>query len=316
VKIVFLVAAIYLTYFPAKGQALSADSIITIQSIANSVSALAHDSMGGRGNGSREILLAATYIATRFKEAGLSPVAGVDGYFFPYTFKTLYGRLNEVNVIAALKGKISPDTMVIFSAHYDHLGRFSYNNNTDNIYNGANDNASGVATLFELAKYYKAKNDNRYTILFAAFSGEELGLWGSKQFASELKRKLVHAVINFDMLGRPMPEKPDKAMVVGNNSSRIIKKLNKQLGPERSFFIRDQYLSQQLLIRSDHASFSHFKTSFSIMCTSPYDRYYHTVDDEIYTIDYAFLRQTIVNIARACEVYTGSVLLSNVKEKK
>ncbi|HMJ47437.1 MAG TPA: M20/M25/M40 family metallo-hydrolase, partial [Ferruginibacter sp.] len=263
-------------------------------------------SMKGRFTSSRGANNSAAFIAKRFQHIGLSPIAGNDGYYSFYSIRIESESFLAKNVVAGIKGKTSPDTIVIFSAHYDHIGFIPKDVDhvlKDSIYNGANDNASGVATMIELAKYYKAKNKNRYTLVFVAFSGEETGLNGSRDFAAKLDKKKVHAVINFDMVGRPVAENKKYAMVIGENSYFVNKLLNKQLLNKKNFFVRDQFPYYDLISRSDHASFPHYSNAISIMCTAPYDIYYHKVGDELETIDFEFLFTTTTNIARACEVF-------------
>jgi len=302
-KKIILIGSMFI--LPATGFTQVHDNIITIESLRHSVSALSHDSMQGRGNGAPGIEKAATFIAARFREAGLQPLAGFEGYFSTYIAHPHIGSpMASKNVIGALKGKISPDTIVIFSAHYDHMGIVYFNTKkSDRIFNGANDNATGVATLIELAKFYTQAADNRFTLVFVAFSAEELGLLGSADLANQLDKNKVHAVINFDMLGRPVSKKKKNAMVIGNNMFSIVNKLNRH-NPIEKFFIPDRYPKEQLLIRSDHYSFQDYKTSFSIMCTSPDDKYYHSEKDEIQTIDFEFLLYTTLRIADACKIYT------------
>jgi aminopeptidase YwaD len=104
------------------------------------------------------------------------------------------------NVIGYIKGKTKPDSMVIISAHYDHLGRMG----KKTYFPGANDNASGVSMMLELARHYaKPENQPDYTIFFMAFGAEEIGLLGSKYFTEHpyffLTR--IRFMINLDLLG-------------------------------------------------------------------------------------------------------------------
>lgn len=104
------------------------------------------------------------------------------------------------NVIGYIKGKTMPDSMIIISAHYDHLGKMG----KKTYFPGANDNASGVAMMLELARYYaKPENQPDYTIFFMAFGAEEIGLLGSKYFTEHpyffLTR--IRFMINLDLLG-------------------------------------------------------------------------------------------------------------------
>jgi Zn-dependent M28 family amino/carboxypeptidase len=101
-----------------------------------------------------------------------------------------------------LPGKSKPKEIVIFSAHYDHVGISSINKK-DSIMNGANDNASGVTAVLMLAEYFARQGNNERTILFCAFAGEELGLIGSKNFRNYLIPESIVAVINIEMIGVP-----------------------------------------------------------------------------------------------------------------
>ena len=272
----------------------------------HSVSALSHDSMSGRATGSVGLHKAAQFIAGRFKEAGLSIVSGNNGYFSNYQIKVngIDSLITSSNIVGGLKGKISPDTIVIFSAHYDHIGHIKGRSSKDTVFNGANDNASGTALLIELAKYYRSRNDNRYTILFVAFTDEEIGLVGSRQFVTRLDKTKVHAVINFDMVGRPINSNYRFAMVIGEYAQKAVSILNRELGSKKKFFIRDQFPYESLMYRMDHYSFPHYKNCFSIITSSPNDKYYHRLTDEFDTIDFPFLLMTTQNVAAACVAYT------------
>jgi aminopeptidase YwaD len=102
------------------------------------------------------------------------------------------------NIIGYIEGSAEPDSMIAFTAHYDHLGRMG----ADTYIPGANDNASGIAMLLNLAKYY-SQNPPPYTVLFIAFSGEELGLLGSQHFVnnSPFDLQKIKFLINTDIVG-------------------------------------------------------------------------------------------------------------------
>ncbi len=295
--------------FTSRSQSISIDSIITKASLKFTVSALAHDSMRGRFTAMSETKDAANFIATRFKDAGLSTLAGKNGYFdyYPLKFKNDNDTtlVEAINVLGEIRGTENSDSVVIFCAHYDHIGveDLILKNGTDSIYNGANDNASGVALLIELAKYYATLKTNRYTLVFIAFSGEELGLFGSAHTASNMDQSFIRAVINFDMVGRPIDKWNKKCMVVAEQPKPIIKTLNDQIRPQKSFFTGDHYPEENMFSRSDHYSFTKVKNRVFLTASSPYDKYYHTLKDEVDTIDFDFLLLTTKNIAKACKVF-------------
>ncbi len=285
---------------------INIDSVITYQSMYKTVATLADDSMQGRRTGSTGAKDAAVFIAKRFEAAGLKSIAGNDKYFSYYA--TIEGYpADAINVLGALKTSCtaSLDTIVIFCAHYDHIGRKRMvPDGEDNICNGANDNASGISMLIELANYYAAVKKNKYTLLFIAFSGEEMGELGSTFLNRTLDSKKVVAVINFDMEGRQIEEAPGHCMVIAETANATITKLNRQLGPWQQFFISDQFPGEKLEMRTDSYSFRQVKNCFSIMCSSPTDKYYHTVSDETSTIDFDFLLRSTKKVAVACETFT------------
>ncbi len=138
---------------------------------------LASDKLEGRGTGSRGIRLAANYIAEQLKSIGLQPINGNSFYQkFPFPGEAEM----ESNVVGFIKAGTASKKSVVFMAHYDGLGIQKEEGQKDTIYNGARDNAVGVAALLELARKFKNAGTPRYNLVFVATAGEELGLHGSK----------------------------------------------------------------------------------------------------------------------------------------
>jgi len=204
--------------------------------IKEDVAFLASDKLEGRQTGTKGEKAAADYIKKRFKELGLSP-KGTNGYLQPFTFKPKTNPHEEVkfdvngdgtitgnNVIGFTDNKA--ENTVIIGAHFDHLGFGGegslYRDSIKAIHNGADDNASGIAILLNLAAKLKEKNTNN-NYLFMAFSGEEMGLLGSNYFVKNptIDIKKVSYMINMDMVGRL---KKDSALAVyGTGTSPIFK---------------------------------------------------------------------------------------------
>jgi aminopeptidase N len=173
---------------------------------------LADDAREGRGVGTKGLEESADYIAAAFKAAGLKP-GGDDGTFFqhftvgngpegtPVTLKNVVGVLPGTN--DAMKGQSA-----VLGAHYDHLGRGwpdVREGEAGKIHNGADDNASGVAVLLELAQLLGSTLKPERSVVFAAFSGEEWGLKGSAHYVSQdgdLPAKRAIAMVNLDTVGR------------------------------------------------------------------------------------------------------------------
>ena len=199
-------------------EAVAAGSAISCPSYAGwtgtpieTVRYLAADALEGRFSGSAGERCAGDFIASAFAALGLEP-AGEDGYFQSLPLASVVTPHAPVgtgrNVIAVLPGA-DPDlaaSLVIVGAHYDHLGlgEFGSTGEAGQIHNGADDNASGVAAMLEAARILTSGPRPGRSILFMAFTGEELGLIGSSYYTKNPTRPLEEtlAMVNLDMVGR------------------------------------------------------------------------------------------------------------------
>ncbi len=171
---------------------------------------LASDELKGRGAGTPELDRAAEYVAGVFAECGLSP-AGDENSFFQ-TWKDTYGpdgaENTLKNVLASIEGTKPELPCLVVGAHYDHLGLGwpdVREGHEGEIHNGADDNASGVGLMLEVARLLKKGAQPARTIVFAAFTGEEDGLRGSRHFVESIgadPAQKVFAMINIDSVGR------------------------------------------------------------------------------------------------------------------
>ena len=189
------------------------------------VEVLAGEEMAGRGLGTPGLEMAADYIVGQFKAIGLQP--GGDNGSYSQVFRVAEGEDGQPhdvrNIVGILPGKESSMSgqMLVVSAHYDHLGHGWPDERADagdGIYYGADDNASGVAVLIELAKAMAETNPSR-TVAFVAFTGEEAGLLGSIHFVEALaphELAGVNAVLNMDTVGQ-LGDKP--VQVYGGSTS-------------------------------------------------------------------------------------------------
>lgn len=178
---------------------------------------LASDYLEGRETGTKGEQLAAEYIVHRFAEIGLSPKGEKGSWYqtFDFDFKTnphaASGEARSGNNVIAYLDNGAPTTIVI-GAHYDHLGMGNFSSlhaGEKSIHNGADDNASGIAAMLRLATELKSGKATGNNYLFIAFSGEELGLFGSKYFVNNPTINLgtVSYMLNMDMVGRLNDEK-------------------------------------------------------------------------------------------------------------
>ncbi len=189
-----------------------------------SIKYLASDKLKGRGLGTPELDLAADYISSEFKSAGLQPVS--DDYFqeFDHNFDGK-GKLKLKNLIGIIPG-IDPelkDEVVVLSAHYDHLGLGwpdHHAGDEGKIHPGADDNASGVAIMLELARSLAKTAKPARTIVFLAASGEEAGLIGSRYFVQNAEKEFgwkFFADVNLDTDGSLFDK---KLMVLNANTAK------------------------------------------------------------------------------------------------
>ncbi|MFZ5999403.1 MAG: M20/M25/M40 family metallo-hydrolase [Bacteroidota bacterium] len=208
-KNTFLLLALVALTLSCRGQQIDAEKI------KEHIKTLASDAYEGRGTGSAGEKKANEYIEKTFKKLKLEP-KGEKGFDQSFTFKGGAhgtGAEGTAENLAAFLDNGAENTIII-GAHYDHLGLGLEGNSLDanpqnKIHNGADDNASGVAGVLELANYFKNNNTKEKTnFLFLCFSGEELGLYGSKYFTEHptLDLTKVSYMINLDMVGRLNPD--------------------------------------------------------------------------------------------------------------
>jgi len=277
--------------------------------------ALASDEMEGRKVGTPGIEKAASYIETEFKNIGLTFYDTLDGYRQTFTFKSREDNqyIRTSNIIGVLLGKSKKEEYVIISAHYDHLG--IENISGDSIFNGANDNASGVTGVLTLAKYFKEKNLNERTIIFVAFTAEEMGLVGSKYFGKGIDASKYIAGINLEMIGKSASFGPNTAWLTGFDRSDFGQIIQKNLKGTGYQLFPDPYLNYNLFFRSDNASLARLGVpSHSFSTTAiDVDEDYHQPSDEVQTLNITVITQTINAIAKGVEsVINGQDLPSRI----
>jgi len=211
------------------GEALNLDAAaasITAGEIKQHAAALADDTFEGRATGSRGGRAAAGYLQLQFKNFGLKPAGEAGGYFQAFDGSSR-------NILGLLEGS-DPELkkeIILVSAHYDHVGYGNARNSygpTGYIHNGADDNASGVATLLEVAKACtRLEPKPKRTLLFALWDAEESGLNGSKHWLSRPTQPLadVKLMINMDMVGRL---RNNTVTVYGARTARGLRRLTSQ----------------------------------------------------------------------------------------
>lgn len=265
---------------------------IEINRLKKHIFYLADDRMKGRATGSKEIVKAANYIEKEFKKYKLIPL-GEKGY--RQAFKAKVRRVivpdsirQAENIIGFLDNGAA--YTIVIGAHYDHLGLGSFGGTRDTshigqIHNGADDNASGVAGLLELARYYSSnKIKEKYNLLFIAFSGEELGLLGSRHWTEHptLPLDKIHWMLNMDMIGRYNPD--NGLAVIGYGTSSKFPAIFENITSSIKF-----NKSRDGNGGSDQTSFYKKNIPVLFFHTGGHDDY-HTATDDADKIDYNALK--------------------------
>ena len=265
----------------------------TSVSIKDDVTFLASDELEGRQTGTEGEKKALAYISKRFEELGLTG-KGTNGYVQPFSFKPKTNPHEEVkfdvngdgtitgnNVIGYFDNKA--ENTVIIGAHYDHLGYGGegslFRDTIKAVHNGADDNASGIALLLNLAEKLKDKNTkNNY--LFMAFSGEEMGLLGSNYFVKNptIDTKKVSYMINMDMVGRM--KKDSSLAVYGTGTSPIFKQVLKAHNNDFKLIQNESGVGPR-----DHTSFYLADIPVLHFFTGQHSDY-HRPSDDIETLNY------------------------------
>ncbi|MBA3648290.1 MAG: M28 family peptidase [Chitinophagales bacterium] len=279
----------YIFCIPFLITAIVCNAQIEEQFLRSHIYFLASDSMKGRETGSVDEKYAAAYISSQFNSYGLSP-AGVNGTWYqsfhfryspdPHNLDTMHAVYKiGTNVIGFLDNHAL--YTVVIGAHYDHLG-LGYDHNAldinpeGKIHNGADDNASGSAGVMELARYYSSNNiTEQYNFLFICFSGEELGLIGSKKFCDSptIVLSTVNYMVNMDMIGRLRDSTNTIELGGVGTSPTFIPLINKLSGP---FHIK---LDSSGVGPSDHTSFYLKNIPVLFFFTGQHSDYHKPTDD-------------------------------------
>ncbi len=258
---------------------------------------LASDEMLGRANGSPEMKIAAEYIADVFRDAGLKPGFG-ESYIRDYTFSARNRTIDERNVAAIIPGtdpKLK-DEYIIITAHFDHVG-IGRPVDGDSIYNGADDNAAGTAAIMGVSRVITEKHlKPGRSILFVAFSGEEMGMRGSRNFVSDpsVDLKKVYMNLNIEMPGYNKLIGKQRFYMTGESQTNI-DDLIKSFSHPSGWQMDNSYpMAERLFRSSDNVAFTAVEARGEVsagvpsttLCTHTGEDHIHKPWDEPQFIDY------------------------------
>lgn len=272
------------------------------------VSILAADSMEGRLIGTPGSARARTYLIRAFTDVGLQPI----GTSFEVPFESVSPRDSSVrrgvNLVGQVRGRTDPDRYLVVTAHYDHVGV-----RNGQIYNGADDDASGTAALIEMARWFRA-NPPEHTIVFAAFDGEEGGLSGSRAFVQTPPVPLSSIVVNvnLDMVGR---NTKNELYASGTSHYGFLRTYLDSAAARAPITLRFGHddpngpRQDDWTMQSDHASFHRAGVPFVYFGVEDHPDYHQPTDDteRLMPAFYAGAVSTVLDAVRVLDRNLGSI---------
>jgi Zn-dependent M28 family amino/carboxypeptidase len=273
------------------GKQLTAqESPFSAANLRRHVETMAHDSMQGRATPSPGLERAVDYVAGQFAVMGLDPWGETTTFRMRYPIPGNTANDSSANVVAILRGRDAAlrSEFVVITAHLDGLGVIpKAPQGSDSVLNGADDNASGVAALLEIARTLaSSREQTRRSILIAAVTGEEPGLWGSDYLVSQflLQGSRVVANLNMDMVGRARGDSVFLVTTRDRRTERIVSAVRQEradwglhlLGRET---LEQQYPGESLEERSDHANFVRRGIPAVALFTGLHEDYHGRGDD-------------------------------------
>ena len=287
----------------AAAQETPKGSLIDGNRLLANLQVLSGDAMQGRRTGTPGAEKARAFIADRFKASGAAPF----GESYEHAF-TIAGRGNGspdrgVNVIGRIDGTSQTRRYIVVSAHYDHLG-------TRNgvVFNGADDNASGTAALFAIAKYFST-HAPRNSLILAAFDAEEIGLRGSQAFVTQppVDLRSISLNLNLDMIGR---EANSRLFVVGTALQPFLRPYVEAAAKKSSvrlvFGHEDPSKSEDWTRDSDHYSFMQVKIPALYFGVEDFDQH-HKATDDYETMTHDFYVRAVETLVHVIEEFDANL---------
>jgi Zn-dependent M28 family amino/carboxypeptidase len=269
------------------------------------VETLSSDAMAGRKTGTPGGALARTYVARRFKESGLKFYASSPLQFFTFTDPKTKVEHQGANVVGYLKGRTFPESYLVVTAHYDHVGV-----NKGEIYNGADDNASGVAALFAMSKYFSAHRP-AHSIIFVAFDDEEGTGGGARKFVSAppVDIRSIILNVNLDMISH---NDRNELYAVGTHHYPSLKPYLERVGASAAIKLLfghdapDLPRGQDWTAQSDHFAFHRAKIPFIYFGVEDH-KDYHRPTDDFENINQVFYVHAVEAILEAVKAFDANL---------
>ena len=266
--------------------------------LMHSIQEFSSDSMEGRETGEAGGLKAQYYIQQRYRQLNLLQFDNTYCHAFNFANPFKKSKIKGVNLIGWIKGQSFPNKYMVISSHHDHLGI-----RNGEIYNGADDNASGTCALLSIAEYFSSYPPN-CSIIFVAFDAEEMGLLGSMHFVSKPPVPFTKILfnLNMDMISR---SKKNELFICGTHHYPQLKTLLNtvdSLSSTNVIFGHDSgsMRTEDWTFASDHGSFHKKKIPFVYLGVVDHEDY-HKITDDFERIDPSFYIRSVrvaVDIAK------------------
>ena len=216
---------------------------------------LASDTLMGRKTGSPQMEEVQAWLVSTYQDIGIQKLPNAKSYLQTFLAETGDGQLAAANVLGYLPCNCDSDKFIIIGAHYDHIGHDPSLEN-DQIFNGADDDASGVVTSLIIAKQLAKQKKLPVNVIIAAWDAEEIGLQGSKYYVKNplVPLEQLETGFMFELVGT-MTE-PNKAWMTGSHYSSLFSLLKDELGKRNWQLGDDPFIEQGLFMRSDNAPFA------------------------------------------------------------
>lgn len=272
-------------------QSLATDST---SSLLMDIKTLADDQMQGRKTGQPGAELARNYLDQRYQQLKLQPLQG--SFRHGFTYQSGFSEKQGINMLGVLNGCVHPSSYIVITAHYDHLGMTGAQ-----AYNGADDNASGVATMLAVAELLQQSCPD-YSYIFVATDAEENGLYGAKALINNppVTKEQIVLNLNLDMLSRG--EKSNQLYLYGARSLPGVSEYLKQQSFAARIKVRRQGRQQGQSgtdwdNASDHAVFRRAGIPFLYFGVDTHADY-HSVRDDWQRIDTGFLQRMFASLSQ------------------
>jgi Zn-dependent M28 family amino/carboxypeptidase len=259
---------------------------------------LASDALQGRGSGTHDELVAAVYIASELRRMGITPMGDDGGYIQNVSGEFTFFRegkkhWNTRNVIGVIPGRdpALKAQVILLTAHLDHVG-IGKSINGDDIYNGADDDASGCIAVLQLARALAQHKPPKRTVVLAFFGSEETGGQGDQYFLAHPPVPLSSIVANleFEMIGRADPAvKPDELWLTGFERSN----LGPELAKHGAKLVADPHPAEHFFERSDNFALARKGIVAQTVSSYGLHKDYHRPGDDVAHIDFAHMEQAI-----------------------